>query len=347
MVQLETNLEAREHALAGEIEILKHKANTLADDLDQANLKKTALELELYELASRDKEQKNNLTDDFQSQIEGLKIDFNTREASLKKGVSESNAETSAAKELLKEAQLDVRRLEEEAKTAQESLGQLDDSRDSETKALQTRLSALQHDHEATKRALDQELEVLKSTSKIAGVDLDCAESKIRVLQEVVDEWEVAHDEVNALALQLQDEVSKWKAEASEWKEKSDNWKGKSVEWEKRATQLAGGSDTEVPQASFLQTAVDRKKSPAETADSQGWGRLGSIFKKGPTEESSNTQIQDLLEKNASLEAKLAELSTELVEMRSAHQGDLCEFVKKIEKLESENADYSLRLDAL
>jgi hypothetical protein len=152
------------------------------------------------------------------------------------------------------------------------------------------------------------------------------------VLQEVFDEWEVAHDEVNALALQLQDEVSKWKAEATEWKEKSDNWKGKSVEWEKRATQLAGRSDHEVPQASFLQTAVDCKKSPAdETADSQGWGRLGSIFKKGPTEEGSNTQIQDLLEKNTSLETKLANLSTELVKMRSTHQEDLCEFVKKID----------------
>jgi CII-binding regulator of phage lambda lysogenization HflD len=61
MVQLETNLEAREHALAGEIEILKHKTNTLADGLDQANLKKTTLELELYELASRETKKRKRI----------------------------------------------------------------------------------------------------------------------------------------------------------------------------------------------------------------------------------------------------------------------------------------------
>jgi chromosome segregation ATPase len=349
MVQLETDLDAREHALGGEIEMLKDRANTAADYLEQANLNKKALELELHELASRDKEQKKHLTDDFQLQIEGLKTDFNTRVTSLKKELSESNAETSAAKELLMEAQLAVKILENESKTAQESLAQLDAIRDSETKTLQTRLSALQHDQEAKKLALCRELEALKRHSEAADADVDRAESKIRVLEEVVDELEVAHDEVEALARKLQGEVSKWTAKATEWKEKSDNWEGKSVEWENRATQLAGGSDPEAPQSVFLQTAMERKRSPAETADSQGskWGMLGSIFKKGPIEENSDTQIQDILEKNASLEAKLAELSSELVKMRSTHKEEVYKFVKKIEKLECENADYSLRLDAL
>ena len=254
-------------------------------ELEQENEKLVKTELQVKGLEKdsaeaaaayrAESEKKIRLTDDFQLQIGGLKTDFNTREASLKKELSESNAETSASNELLKEAQLDGRRLEREVKTAQESLAQLDDSRDSETKALQTRLSALQHDHVATKLALNQALEAFTSHSEVAGADLDRAETKNRVLQEVVDELEIAHDEIDAVARTLQGEVAEWKAEATKWKEKSENWKEKSVDCEKRDVQLAGGSDPEAPQSVSLQTAADCKKPPTDTAEPQGWGRLG------------------------------------------------------------------------
>jgi hypothetical protein len=164
----------------------------------------------------------------------------------------------------------------------------------------------------------------------------------------------------------LKSDISTLKEQAREWKEKCIYWKNKSYEWEHLARPFVEKSEgaachdynnrggekeaSNAPvvqacgvlmvQALFLQAAIDRKQAHGEATK---WGRLSSMFvKKGAAvaDESVTTEVQirDLIEQNASLEDSLllAKLRSEMGKIQSAHKKQAYNDMMKVEQLELE-----------
>ncbi|OEU15029.1 hypothetical protein FRACYDRAFT_239709 [Fragilariopsis cylindrus CCMP1102] len=156
---------------------------------------------------------------------------------------------------------------------------------------------------------------------------------------------------MNQSMKELTEKSDNLRAKVLEWTEKTYDWKQKAESAERklgaynddRATAASDVEDSvasedladEAPQGMFLQAAMV-KRSSAPTSRSSSWG----IFKNsGQNQELSaeEIRIRVLEEQNHVFEAKIADLSSELVKMQTAHKEELYNTKKKIARLEGEN----------
>jgi len=152
---------------------------------------------------------------------------------------------------------------------------------------------------------------------------------------------------MNQSMKELTEKSDNLRAKVLEWTEKTYDWKQKAESAERKLEDKAA-SDVEdsvasedfakeAPQGMFLQAAMEKgKRSSGATSRSSSWG----IFKNsGENQELSaeEIRIRILEEQNHDFEAKIADLSSELVKMQTAHKEELYTTKKKIARLEGEN----------
>mmetsp|Transcript_7596 Transcript_7596/g.18673 ORF Transcript_7596/g.18673 Transcript_7596/m.18673 type:complete len:106 (-) Transcript_7596:171-488(-) len=94
----------------------------------------------------------------------------------------------------------------------------------------------------------------------------------------------------------------------------------------------------------FLQSAMDKGKKGGKT------GLLGLFNKNSPENQDMSPEevrLQVLEEQNQEYEAKIAQLSSDIVKMQSGHKEEVYMIKKKIAQLELENDAFSLQNSTL
>jgi len=135
-----------------------------------------------------------------------------------------------------------------------------------------------------------------------------------------------------------------------EWTEKTYDWKQRAEDAERKLKEAGGDQEVpaidagEDPQGMFLQAAMEKgKKATGGTGRTGSWG----IFKNGQVENqelsAEEVRIRVLEEQNLELEAKIAEVSSDLVKMQTGHKSELYSTKKMIAQLEGENEALKLQ----
>mmetsp|Transcript_7595 Transcript_7595/g.18669 ORF Transcript_7595/g.18669 Transcript_7595/m.18669 type:complete len:880 (-) Transcript_7595:171-2810(-) len=140
-----------------------------------------------------------------------------------------------------------------------------------------------------------------------------------------------------------------------EWTEKTYDWKERAEKAERKVKENGDDKASEIdeseasgdkvdPQGMFLQSAMDKGKKGGKT------GLLGLFNKNSPENQDMSPEevrLQVLEEQNQEYEAKIAQLSSDIVKMQSGHKEEVYMIKKKIAQLELENDAFSLQNSTL
>jgi len=145
--------------------------------------------------------------------------------------------------------------------------------------------------------------------------------------------------ELTEKADSLAKKVLEWTEKTYDWKQRAEDAERKIKEGANDDQENSGDMVEADPQGMFLQAAMEKGKK----ADGKGggWG----IFKKGAGKNANENQdlsaeevrVKVLEEQNQEFEAKISQLSSDIVKMQTGHKEELYSTKKKIAQLEGEN----------
>lgn len=147
----------------------------------------------------------------------------------------------------------------------------------------------------------------------------------------------------------LAKKVLEWTEKTYDWKQRAEvaERKIKENEDKEKALSETGESDPpgdfvdETPQTMFLQEAMDKGKKGGKK------GVWGYFNKESQDLSAEEVRIRVLEEQNQEYEAKLAQLSSDIVKMQTGHKEELYTTKKRIAQLEGENEALALQNSTL
>lgn len=217
---------------------------------------------------------------------------------------------------------------------------------------------------------LQKELNVCRSEIDSTKGILDAAQSRVEALEREKDGLNASNEELQRLAKSEERKASESAEKTREMQERITHWTEKTYEWKLRAemaekkietlnadgtsgpsSDSAGSEADETPQALFLQAAMDRiKTGPTTQGQRRKWG-IGGVFagnrKDDDEEETDDACTAALEERNASLEATIAQVQSELVKLQTKYKEEAYNNKKRLELIQSENDAYGLKNAAL
>lgn len=145
--------------------------------------------------------------------------------------------------------------------------------------------------------------------------------------------------ELTEKADSLAKKVLEWTEKTYDWKQRAEDAERKIKEGANDDQEKSGDMGDADPQGMFLQAAMEKGKKA--DVKGGGWG----IFKKGAGKNANENQdlsseevrIKVLEEQNQEFEAKISQLSSDIVKMQTGHKEELYSTKKKIAQLEGEN----------
>jgi len=142
----------------------------------------------------------------------------------------------------------------------------------------------------------------------------------------------------------LAKKVLEWTEKTYDWKERAETAERKleegSVDKEKAGSETG---DSAGPQTMFLQAAMDKGKK----GNKGSWGILNKFASENQEESAEQVRIRVLEDQNIEFEAKIAQLSSDIVKMQTGHKEELYTTKKKIAQLEGENEALTLQNSTL
>lgn len=348
------------------------------ESLEQAIDKQLEKEEELMKTVHHSEEEIENLLDEIQKFEKKLE-DGGTSDGGGASFVELRNAKKDLAEreEEVSSQKLRIEELENELKDAM-TVPQLQiEELDQENKALQGRLKGERLEYTSKLSAKDDVIQSLRAelSNFTSSPDAQDLQSALQKLSDARDDATTVRESLAAAMKkieELQGEREDFLAEFNSMKdnnafmektvkelnEKNDGlakkvleWTEKTYDWKQRAeaAEKMNGNEEKAesdlgkadPQGMFLQVAMDKGKSAGGRGGS--WG----IFKKSNPDSgelsAEETRIRVLEEQNLEYEAKIAQLSSDIVKMQTGHKEELYTTKKKIAQLEGENEALSLQ----
>jgi chromosome segregation ATPase len=144
----------------------------------------------------------------------------------------------------------------------------------------------------------------------------------------------------------LAKKVLEWTEKTYDWKERAETAERKleegNVDKEKAGSETG---DSAGPQTMFLQAAMDKGKKGNSNRGS--WGILNKFASENQEESAEQVRVRVLEDQNIEYEAKIAQLSSDIVKMQTGHKEELYTTKKKIAQLEGENEALTLQNSTL
>jgi len=224
--------------------------------------------------------------------------------------------------------------------------------------------------------SLLQQIETLKADAVKTKVDYEDANMKKVELKNEVNDLQLTTKEMETRMSSLEAELTEqkleldyqkrktveWQKKSGEWSDKAFKWKSISENWEKKARESNhdsngrdGGSVKQDPQALFLQAAVE--KQAVNTAgptgnNNTGWQLRGLFGQSSKTEDEAKELVEKLCAENASREAEIHKLLSDMVKMKTTFKEEAYSKAQEFEKLKKEkdkleetNANFSNQLE--
>ncbi len=350
------------------IELDKNKIN----GLERTMTKQSQKEEELKKRIERSDVEVQNLL----SEIDNMEKKASAGEESTGGGASfvelrNAKNEVAAKEEENASLKLRIEDLEKEAKDAL-TVPQLQiEELDQENKALQGRLKGERLEYTSKLSLLEDtisslRIELATFTSAPDAQDLAVARQQladargdanqvrddlaahVKMIEELHGEREDFMEEFNAMkdnnafmektikeltekAEGLDKKVLVWTEKCYDWKEKFESAEKKLAEAGKSEEEAGNGADPQGMGMS-LQAAMDKGQSTG-----RGGGSWGPFFKKAENADEEKARMKKIEEQNLEFEAKIAQLNSDIVKMRTAHKEELYTTKKRITELEGEN----------
>ncbi|CAJ1942458.1 unnamed protein product [Cylindrotheca closterium] len=242
-------------------------------------------------------------------------------------------------------------------------------------------ISGLQKEIDNYKRTDDvQDLVTAREKLNATRIELDetkaAKEASMKDLAALNREKEDLQEKLNVLTTQtttlrqdnkeLEAKAKKSHLQVLEWTEKTYDWKSRAEAAEKKLQSQNGEQDPSgdaAPQGTFLQAIMDNQaaKQQQQRGSSgvnlrrsvQGW--FGKVSDEGPASNEEydpdapveQMRMQKLEERNASLDATVAQLRSEIVKLQSSHKEKLYSLQKEMDAVRGENEALQLKKTTL
>jgi len=207
------------------------------------------------------------------------------------------------------------------------------------------------------------ELDETRTANDAAMKDLAALNGEKEDLQEMVNVLTTQTTTLRQDNKELEAKATKSHLQVLEWTEKTYDWKSRAEAAEK-TLQLQNGeqdpSGDAAPQGTFLQAIMDNQAAKQQRASTganlrrsvQGWfakvsdeggGTTGGNEEYDSDAPVEQIRIQKLEERNASLDATVAQLRSEIVKLQSSHKEKLYSLQKEMDAVRGENEALRLK----